>query len=266
MEKIKVLVCGAAGKMGRQTVKTILQRDNIELVAAVDTTENAGKDAGELATGKKIGIKIEDSAEKVFKKEKIDVMVDFTNGKASPVNMSAAIFAGCACVVGSTGISQESIDDIRKKSEETGVPVLIAPNFSLGAVLMMRFSKSAAKYFEWAEIIELHHENKIDAPSGTAIRTADLMAQNRETFNSPPAETEKIPGVRGGIRNGIRIHSVRMPGFLAHQEVNLGGVGEVLKIRHDSISRECFMSGVMLAIEKVRDLSGMVVGLENILE
>lgn len=266
MEKIKVLVCGSAGKMGRQIVKTILERDNIKLVAAVDTVENIGKDAGELATGKKIGIKIKDSAEKAFEDKKIDVMVDFTNGKAAPANISAALSAGCACVVGTTGISQDDIEKIRVKSEETGTPVLIVPNFSLGAVLMMKFSRSAAKYFEWAEIIELHHENKKDAPSGTAIRTADLMIQNRETFNSPPAETEKIPGVRGGMKNGIRIHSVRMPGFLAHQEVNLGGVGEVLKIRHDSISRECFMSGVILGIEKVRDLSGMVVGLENILE
>jgi len=266
MDKIKVLVCGAAGSMGRQIVKTILQKDNMVLSAAVDTFDNAGKDAGELATGKENGIIIEDSAKNVFKKKKIDVMVDFTNGKAAPMNISVALSAGCACVVGTTGISQSAMDEIGKKSEETGVPVLLAPNFSLGAVLMMRFCRSAAKYFEWAEIIELHHENKKDAPSGTAIRTAELMLQNRETFNSPPAETEKISGVRGGMKGGIRIHSVRMPGFLAHQEVNLGGLGEVLKIRHDSISRECFMPGIMLGIEKVRDLSGLVVGLENILE
>jgi len=264
MEKIRTIVCGAAGRMGRQVVRTILGKENMELVGAIDVGAGVEKDAGELATGKDIGILITDGIGKVLEEKKPDVMVDFTRGSVAPANILACLSASCSCVVGTTGISRDDMDEIRKKSIEMNVPVLIAPNFSLGAVLMMKFSGEAAKYYDWAEIIELHHENKADAPSGTSMRTAELMAKEGG-FKSPAKETEKIPGVRGGLHEGIRIHSVRLQGLLAHQEVNLGGQGEVLKIRHDSISRECFMPGVMLGIEKVRDLTGMVIGLENIL-
>ena len=265
MSKIKVMVCGAAGSMGKFVVKTIMGKENMQLVGAVDIPLFKGKDTGELATGKVNDILINDDVKKVLKTEKPDVMVDFTNGSAAPENLLASLEAGCACVVGTTGISTENMEKIISKQKETGTPMLIAPNFSLGAVLMMKFSKEAAKYFEWAEIIELHHENKKDAPSGTALRTAELMGEEREAFKAPADETEKIPGVRGGLKDGIRIHSVRLQGLLAHQEVSLGALGEVLRIRHDSISRECFMSGVMLAVEKVRSLDGIVIGLENII-
>lgn len=264
MNKIKVIVCGAAGSMGRYVVKTVLSREDMELVGALDTC-GKGKDAGELATGHDAGILISDDLKKVLAKQNPDVMVDFTKGWAAPENILRCLATNCACVVGTTGISDDNLEKIRAKSEETGVPVLIAPNFSLGAVLMMKFSREAARYFQWAEIIELHHENKADAPSGTALRTAELMSRERPQFNSPRNETEKVRCARGGIHHGVRIHSIRLQGLLAHQEVNLGGLGEVLKIRHDSISRECFMPGVMLGIEKVRSLKGLVIGLEDIL-
>lgn len=265
MEKIKVIVCGAAGQMGKFVVKTVLGKENMELVGAVDVGSCVGADAGELATGKKIGVPVTDDIENLLKEKKPHVMVDFTRGSAAPLNIIPCLTAGCACVVGTTGISTEDMDSIFKKSDTTGVPVMVAPNFSLGAVLMMKFSKEAAKYFDWAEIIELHHENKKDAPSGTSLRTADLMCEEHGEFKSPADEFEKIPGVRGGVRGGIRIHSVRLQGLLAHQEVNLGAVGEVLKIRHDSISRESFMPGVMIAVEKIRGYNGPIEGLENIL-
>jgi 4-hydroxy-tetrahydrodipicolinate reductase len=264
MNKIKVIVCGAAGGMGMQTVKSILAESDMELVGAIDTAQNAGRDLEEIIGGK-THVLLSDKLDSILADTKPHVMVDFTKGWIAPSNIIKCLDSGCACVVGTTGISDEDIESIRKKSNETGVPALIVPNFSLGAVLMMKFAAEAAKYFKWAEIIELHHEKKADAPSGTAIRTAEMMVENGGVFLSPDGEIEKIPGVRGGLHEGVRIHSVRLQGILAHQEVNLGGVGEVLKIRHDTISRESFMPGVVVGIRKVRELTGLVIGLEYIL-
>lgn len=300
--KIRVIICGAAGNMGKQTARSILAQEDMSLVGCFDK-DKVGEDLGELLFGKANGIKISDNLAKILDKEKPEVMVDFTCGDAAAENVLKCIENGVSCVVGATGISEKFLEKIRHESEAKGVPVLVAPNFSIGAVLMMKSAKEAAKYYDWAEIIELHHEKKMDAPSGTALRTAKLMAQEREspvltppptppqggTAPCPPThqeggeavqllgerasrlrtmlqvEVEKIPGVRGGVSDGIRIHSVRLPGLLAHQEVICGGLGETLTIRHDSLSRECFMPGVMLAIRKVGSLEGLVTGLENIM-
>ncbi|MCE1246126.1 MAG: 4-hydroxy-tetrahydrodipicolinate reductase [Firmicutes bacterium] len=250
--------------MGLQTVKSVLAENDMELVGALDAPQNAGKDL-EVLIGGTTHVIVSDNLEKVLAETKPQVMVDFTKGWIAPSNIITCLKAGCACVVGTTGISEEDNEKIRQVSEETGVPVLVAPNFSLGAVLMMKFAAEAAKYFQWSEIIEFHHERKVDAPSGTAMKTAEMMAENGGVFLSPEGETEKVSGVRGGVYKGVRIHSVRLQGMLAHQEVNFGGLGEVLKIRHDTITRESFMPGVMLAIRKVRELTGFVVGLEYIL-
>jgi 4-hydroxy-tetrahydrodipicolinate reductase len=283
-EKIKVLVCGAAGNMGRQTARSILQQEDMSLVGCFDKYQ-VGEDLGELLFGKANGIEISDDLTSLLEKEKPQVMVDFTRGDAVAENVLKCLEYCVSCIIRTTGIPDESLEKIRQESEKSGVSVFIAPNFSIGAVLMMKFSKEAAKYYQWAEIVELHHEKKADAPSGTALRTAKLMAQERDSLvlfgteitdlktlamNTPPAppqggNIEKVPGVRGGISDGVRIHSIRLPGLLAHQEVICGGLGETLTIRHDSLSRECFMPGVMLAIRKVGGLRGLVTGLENIM-
>lgn len=264
MSKISVIINGAYGRMGRETVKTILLCGNMELAGAIDVA-GIGKDAGIAAGCCRSGVIISDDIDIILKEKKPQVMVDFSRGDSAPKAVMKALSAGCACIVGTTGISSEDLAAVKEKSESTGTPVLIVPNFSIGAVLMMKFARDASSYFDWAEIIELHHEKKADAPSGTALRTADMMAEKREVFNSPQEESEKVEGARGGIYKGIRIHSVRLPGLLAHQEVSFGGMGEVLRIRHDSISRECFMPGVILGIERVLQLKGMITGLENVL-
>jgi 4-hydroxy-tetrahydrodipicolinate reductase len=263
-DKIKVVVCGAAGKMGLTTVAAVMAQEDMILSGAFDTGR-AGEDAGNLALGRPSGLLIENGLEKILEREKPGVAVDFTRGSVAPGNILRCIEHGTAVIVGTTGISGEDLEWIRASSESSGVPVLLVPNFSIGAVLMMRFAREASRHLEWAEITELHHEKKADAPSGTAMRTAEMMAAVRKAFQAAQGGTETVPGSRGGLYKGIRVHSIRMPGLLAHQEVRLGGLGETLTIRHDSISRECFMPGVMMAIRSVHNLKGLSVGLEHIL-
>jgi 4-hydroxy-tetrahydrodipicolinate reductase len=263
-EKIKVIVCGVSGKMGHQSAVTAQEQNDMVLVGAVDVA-NVGEIAGKCLADDSLNVKISSNLDEVIKEAKPDVMIDFTKGHIGPGNIIKCVENGIACVVGTTGISDEDMARIRKASEENNVPVFIAPNFSIGAVLMMNFAKEAAKYFEWAEISELHHEKKADAPSGTALMTAQMMSEVRPSFKAPESETEKVAGVRGGVYQDIHIHSIRLPGLLAHQEVLFGSLGETLKIRHDSLSRECFMAGVMLSVRKVRNLSGVVIGLDKIM-
>ncbi len=264
MNKIKVIVTGGAGRMGTMTIRTILDQANMELIGAVDVT-SVGQDAGTLAGLQPCGVNITDDIHKILKEKSPEVMVDFSQGPVAGDNILACIKAGVACVVGTTGIDDEILRQVEIESLSQGVPVLLAPNFSVGAVLMMQFASQAAQHMKWGEIIELHHEKKADAPSGTALRTARMMSDVRGSFSQTADEIEKLEGARGGVYNGIHIHSVRMPGLLAHQEVRLGATGETLTIRHDSISRECFMPGVMLAVQKVKNLRGLVVGLENVM-
>ena len=200
---------------------------------------------------------------------KPDVMVDFTQPKFVFENAKICLQYGVRPVIGTTGLSDEQIAELKNIANEKGIGCLIAPNFSTGAILMMMFSKQAARYFDNAEIIELHHNQKKDAPSGTAIKTALMMSESGkmsfETGNCEESET--IQGARGGKSySGIHIHSVRMPGYIASQEVILGASGQILKIRHDSMDRQCYMGGVKLAIKYVADHNDFVYGLEKIMQ
>lgn len=260
MDKIRVVVAGACGRMGQEVIRTVLQAEDLELVGAVDIADHAGKPVAE-------GVVVKADLEATLKEVKPDVMVDFTWPGVVLANIRTALAQGVAPVVGTTGLSEADLNTVRSQSEACGVPVFIAPNFSLGAVLMMQFARQAAPHFDFAEIIELHHAQKRDAPSGTASLTAQRMLEARgRAFRPLPVEEEiKLDGVRGGQRDNLRIHSVRLPGLVAHQEVIFGGRGETLTLRHDAPTREAYMDGVLLAIRKVRSLSGLVVGLEALL-
>ena len=222
----------------------------MELVAKIDIID------GEFA-----------SVEDALKSKDIDVIIDFTQPNSIYNNAKLCLDNKVNIVIGTTGLSDEQIKDLETLSNKNKTACFIAPNFSTGAVLMMMFSKMASKYFDNAEIIELHHNQKKDAPSGTAVKTASMMAENNENFtkgNCP--ETETIQGARGANSyNNIHIHSVRMPGYIASQEVIFGASGQILTIRHDSMNRECYMAGVLLATRYAYDNRNFVYGLDNIM-
>jgi 4-hydroxy-tetrahydrodipicolinate reductase len=242
----KVGVVGAKGRMGQAVVEAVKGADDMHLVAAIDigVPPTALREAG------------------------ADVIVDFTTPDAVMRTLKACIASGIHCVVGTTGFTEERLDQVREwcaASPEVGV--LVAPNFGIGAVLMMRFAALAAPYFDSAEIIELHHPDKVDAPSGTAAHTARLMAQARVGRPpAPDATAHEVPGARGAVIDGIPVHSVRVQGLVAHQEVILGGVGETLTIRHDSLDRSSVMPGVLLGVREVARHPGLTVGLADYLD
>lgn len=263
---IRVMVCGAYGKMGLEVLKAVYNDPQLSIVGAVDIKSDFA-DIGHLIGVEQLGVIVGNDLETVIREAKPQVIVDFTIPEAVMSNIRIAIKNGVCPVVGTTGLSAENMNEIRALCEKHKVSALISPNFSIGAILMMRLSQEAAKYLPHVEIIELHHDQKLDAPSGTAIRTAELIAQSRGYLKQGhPAEFEKYEGARGGELSGIRLHSVRLPGYVAHQEVIFGGLGQTLTIRHDSISRESFMPGVVLACKKVLTLEGLVFGLEHILD
>ncbi|AEG16054.1 4-hydroxy-tetrahydrodipicolinate reductase [Desulfofundulus sp. TPOSR] len=263
---IRVVVTGACGRMGREVLKTVWQAEDMVLVGAVDV-RGEGQDVGPLWGAPEVGVTLQGDLEKVLAETRPDVMVDFTTPDVVAENIKTALRHRVRPVVGTTGMSSRELEEIRALAEELKLGCVIAPNFAIGAVLMIRFAAEAARYLPHVEIIELHHDQKLDAPSGTAIKTAEVVAAARGDFRQGlPTEVEKIPGARGGsFDGGIRIHSVRLPGLVAHQEVIFGGLGQTLSIRHDSISRESFMPGVLLAIRRVMHLEGVVYGLENLL-
>lgn len=265
MDRIKVGVMGACGKMGQEICKAVLDDPDLKLMAAVDII-NQGYELDILIGRPRTGLLIETNFNKILEKEKIDVLIDFTNAQAVLNNAPKAIKSGVNLVIGTTGLTVEEIENLRVLAEENGVGVFIAPNFAIGAVLMMKFAKEAAKYFPQVEIIEKHHDQKIDAPSGTAIKTLEEITKVRQPVKQGNInEYEKIPGVRGGDYQGIKIHSMRLPGLIAHQEVIFGGLGQILTVKHDSLSRESFMPGIILACKNVILSKGLVYGLENIL-
>lgn len=248
---INVAVCGSNGKMGKEVVRAVNEDSELNLVAQIDIVD------GEYS-----------SIENASEAQKIDVLVDFTQPKSIYENAQYCLNNEINIVIGTTGLSDEQIANLKSLSEKNKVSCLIAPNFSTGAVLMMMFAKQAAKYFDNAEIIELHHNQKKDAPSGTAVKTALMMSEASEksfvTGNCP--ETETIKGARGGISySDIHIHSVRMPGYIASQEVLFGSSGQTFKIRHDSMNRECYMPGVLMAVKHVVKQPEFIYGLENIM-
>lgn len=242
---IKVGVLGSKGRMGSEAVRAISGAKDLELVAQIDLNDS-------------LDVLVNNGAE---------VIVDFTHPDAVMQNLEFAISHGIHIVVGTTGFTSEKLELIKKwLSAQPKVGALIAPNFGLGAVLMMQFAAKAARYFESAEIVELHHPEKADAPSGTATRTAEMITQSRQESKRPamPDKTSSsLDGARGAKVGDVPIHSVRLRGLVAHQEVLLGDQGETLSIRHDSIDRTGFMPGVLLAIREVGKRPGLTFGLEN---
>jgi 4-hydroxy-tetrahydrodipicolinate reductase len=246
MTQINVGVLGARGKMGSTVVRAVEGSPDLTLVAAID---------------------VDDSFEDLVNSSP-DVVVDFTTPDSVMGNLERLIDAGIHCVVGTTGFDEQRRDVISKWLEQRpDVGVLIAPNFGLGAVLMMKFAALAAPYFPSAEIIELHHPAKVDAPSGTSRHTAEAIAAARAGLpDMPDATSSALPGARGADVAGIAIHSVRATGLVAHQEVIFGGPGETLTIRHDSLDRESFMAGVLVGIREVGRHPGLTVGLDHYLD
>ncbi len=262
---IKVVVCGAYGKMGRAVLKAVHNDSELVLVGAIDVMSK-GDDIGSLIGIDKIGVRVEKDLEKVLIDTKPNVVVDFTNPNVVMDNIRVTLANRVYPVVGTTGLTDANKNEIKELCKQNGVGAFIAPNFAIGAVLMMKLSQEVAKYMPNVEIIELHHDQKLDAPSGTALRTAELITEVRGTrAQGNPDEVEKLKGARGADFEGIHIHSVRLPGYVAHQEVIFGGLGQTLTIRHDSINRDSFMPGVVIACKKVTQLKTLVCGLENIL-
>jgi 4-hydroxy-tetrahydrodipicolinate reductase len=238
----KVGVLGAKGRMGSEVCRAVEAADDLELVAALDV----GDDREPLTAA--------------------DVVVDFTTPGAVMDNLQWCLAHRLHCVVGTTGFDDARLEQVRSWAADAGrVGILIAPNFGIAAVLMMRFAALAAPHFESVEIVELHHPNKVDAPSGTARRTAELIGEARKGKPSPDATSDELDGARGADVDGVHIHAVRLAGLVAHQEVLLGGHGETLTIRHDSLSRESFMPGVLLAVRNVGTRPGVTVGIDGLL-
>lgn len=246
--QLKVGVIGARGRIGSEAARAVEAADDMDLVAAVDLDDDLAELTGAGA----------------------EVAVELTHPDSAPANVDFCVRNGIHAVVGTTGWTDERLDALRARlADSPGTGVLIAPNFSLGAVLTMHFARQAARFFESAEVVELHHPNKADAPSGTATRTARLIAEARREAGLPPqpdATVTALPGARGADVDGVPVHAVRLRGLLAHQEVLLGDAGETLTIRHDSLHHSSFMPGILLAARRVRRTPGLTVGLEHFLD
>jgi len=261
MESIRVAVHGASGRMGQEVINALCHEPNMQIVGAVDL--KAAEDYLPLPNGSGT-VPFSSKLDYILTTCQPDVLVDFTAAQATMPAVRMTAEQGVNLVIGTTGLTADDINEIDRLAEARQVGVVVAPNFALGAVLMIHLAKVAAKYLDYAEIIELHHHLKADAPSGTALATAKAMASVRgKPFSIP--QQGKTSDSRGEQVEGITIHSVRLPGLLAHQEVLLGGPGQTLSIRHDTISRECYMPGVMLAIKEVVKHKGLVYGLDTLL-
>lgn len=241
---IRIIVNGANGRMGQETVKAIQQEKEFELVAQTNRNDNLSE---------------------VIKKINPQIVIDFTNAAVAFESALTIINAGVHPVIGTSGLTAQQITELQKISADKKLGGVIAPNFSIGAILMMRFAREAAKYLPNVEIIELHHDGKLDSPSGTAMKTADMIAEVRQKKSENKNTHETIPGARGASHHEIPIHSVRLPGFIASQQVIFGNQGETLTISENTISRESYMPGVRLACKKVLELDSLVYGLEHVL-
>lgn len=241
----RIIVNGANGKMGQLAVKTILNQPEFTLVGQLGRKDNL---ANEISTSK------------------AQIVIDLTTAETAFNNTRTIIEAGAHPVIGTSGLLNDQVYQLQEICSEKKLGGIIAPNFSIGAVLMMKYSQEVVKYFPEVEIIEMHHNGKLDSPSGTATRTAELLAAARTTPPTTLKNTrETIPGARGANYQHIPIHAIRLPGLVAHQQIIFGGMGETLTIRHDSIDRQCFMPGIVLACKKVMELNQLIYGLEHIL-
>ncbi len=269
---IPVVVNGAAGKMGREVIRAVSQASSCQLIGAIDNNPQVqGRDAGEVAGCGPLEVPILNDRESTLamaaQEKRPVVMVDFTHPDGVYDNVRSAIAYGVRPVVGTTGLSPGQIQDLADFADKASTGCIIAPNFAIGIILLQQAALQASKYFDHVEIIELHHNQKVDAPSGTALQTAQMLAEMGKTYNPPEVkETEKLAGARGAkASENIPIHSVRLPGLIAHQEVIFGSPGQIYTLRHDTSDRACFMPGVLLAIQKVIQLKSLVYGLEKIL-
>ncbi len=261
-DPIRVIVAGAGGRLGREVVGGVTgAAPEMALVGAVDPAY-AGQTVS-AALGVDSAVTITSDLAETLSRTAADAVVVVTVPAAGMESIRASMKAGAVPIVGTTGITREDIEQIKQMAAERGVGAIIAPNFSIGAVLMMKMATEAVKYFPNVEIIELHHDKKLDAPSGTAILTARLLAEARE--EEPAQAPSASAPSRGGDFDGIRVHSVRLPGFEAHQEVLFGGPGQTLTIRHDAFNRKSYVPGVLLAIRKSVGLKQVIWGLENLI-
>ncbi|MDQ0257451.1 4-hydroxy-tetrahydrodipicolinate reductase [Evansella vedderi] len=263
---IKIVIAGPRGNMGKEAVKMATGEESFELVAVVDHRYNGVK-MNEIPTMEQLDIPVYDNMTQCFENHPCDVLIDLTTPEVGKKHMLTAFEYGVRPVVGTTGFTDEDVEELSQIAQEKQLGAIIAPNFAIGAILMMKFSQMAARYMPNVEIIEQHHDRKLDAPSGTAVKTAKMISEVREEMKQGhPNETEQMAGARGADHEGLRIHSIRLPGLVAHQEVIFGGEGQTLKIRHDSLNRASFMPGVKLACETVMKLDILVYGLEHIIE
>lgn len=263
---IKVAIAGARGKMGLEAVHTIMKQDGMELVAVLDY-KNGAATLGELDLfPNHYTAPIYTDFEYLVAETNPEVFLDLTSPESVYEHTKQALQYNVRPVVGTTGFTEEQLEELTNLANEKNLGCIIAPNFAIGAILMMKFAKEAAKYFPDVEIIEMHHDKKLDAPSGTGIKTAQMISEVRaEKQQGHPNEKETHTGARGANYDGMHIHSVRLPGLVAHQQVLFGGNGELLTIRHDSLNRESFMGGITFCIEEVMKRETLIYGLENII-
>ncbi len=265
VETIRIIVCGVAGKMGKSIIKSIATTPDLTLTGAVDIIKT-GEDAGELAGIEPLGLTVTHKLQELLAAGNADVMVDFTSPLTVMDNIHCALQHQIVPVVGTTGISEEELNSVRQWVHRYNTGAIIAPNFAIGAVLMMKAAQMCARYMKGVEIIEMHHDEKLDAPSGTALKTALLIHEAAGEVQPAREELEKLPGVRGGRVDGIPVHSIRLPGLVAHQEIIFGGEGQMLTIRHDALNRSCFIPGLLMAIRFAPGNKELIYGIENILE
>ena len=270
--KIPGGVNGGTGKMGRGIIKAVSEGPEMNLIGAIARNPNyLGEDIGEVIGCGALEVPITNEYEPMMamlsQEKELGVVIDVTHPDAVYGNVRSAIAYGVRPVVGTTGLSAEQIQDLAEFADKASTGCLIVPNFSIGVVLLQQAAIQASQYFDHVEIIELHHNQKADAPSGTAVQTAQMLGELGKTYNVPLVEeTEKIAGSRGAKADeGIRIHSVRLPGLVAHQEVIFGAQGQIYTLRHDATDRTCYMPGVLLSVRKVIPLKSLVYGLEKIL-
>ena len=263
MPAIKVIVTGASGKMSREVLAMLCDSQDLEPVGAV--SRRAAEDYLSLPDGSGL-IPLSTGLEAIIQRCRPDVMVDFTNAEYTLPSARVAIKNGVRPVIGTSGLAAAQVDELKRLCRERDLGCVVAPNFALGAVVMIKLAKLDAPFFDHVEIIEMHHDQKADAPSGTAIATArDMAAARGKPFTAVPTLKENVPGPRASQVEGVVLHSLRLPGLMAHQEVVFGGQGQTLRIRHDTLGRECYMPGVAIAIKEVMKLSELVYGLDTLL-
>lgn len=261
MAPIRVIVNGASGRMGQEVVKALCRESTMQIVGAIDL--KASETCLVLPDGSGT-VPLLPSIERVVAKCAPDVIIDFSTATAVMSMVRVAIKRGIHLVIGTTGLTNDELGEIDNLAKEHGIGVVIASNFALGAIMMIHLARIAARYFDFAEIIEQHHHQKIDAPSGTALTTANAMAKARGKSFSVPVEKE-VSDSRGQRIKGIAIHSIRLPGIMARQEIILGSPGQTFSLKHDTVSRECYMPGVMIATSEVVKRKGLTYGLDNLL-